>query len=110
MRGLLREAAHKNVAPQRVRVLLKAFQEAPRSGTPSAASRPGEPLVEPLSPRELEVMRLIATGASNAEIARELVISVNTVKKHVTNILGKLGADSRIRAVACAQELGLLEE
>jgi DNA-binding NarL/FixJ family response regulator len=60
-------------------------------------------LVEPLSERELEVLRLVAAGASNHDIAETLVIAVPTVKKHVSNIFGKLGARSRTQAVAVAR-------
>jgi LuxR family maltose regulon positive regulatory protein len=67
------------------------------------------PLVEPLSPRELELLEFIATGASNQEIAQELFITVNTVKKHITHIFGKLEATRRTQAVARARELGLIE-
>jgi LuxR family transcriptional regulator, maltose regulon positive regulatory protein len=69
---------------------------------------PGEQLVEPLTPRELEVLQLIAAGDSNQTIADNLVITVRTVKKHTTNIYGKLNAGSRTQAVARARELGLL--
>jgi LuxR family maltose regulon positive regulatory protein len=68
----------------------------------------GQPLVEPLSERELEVLRLIAAGLSNREIATELVIAVGTVKRHINNIYGKLAARSRTQAVAIARDLGLL--
>jgi LuxR family maltose regulon positive regulatory protein len=64
-------------------------------------------LVEPLTPRELEVLQLIAAGDSNQTIADKLVITVRTVKKHTGNIYGKLNASSRIQAVARARELGL---
>lgn len=73
----------------------------------SLASAAGR-LVEPLTERELEVLRLIAMGASNAEIGQRLFISVNTVKKHTTNIFGKLGAASRTQAIAQARDLGYL--
>ena len=66
-------------------------------------------LVEPLTPRELEILALIATGASNPEIARDLHISVNTVKRHNTNIFGKLGVTSRMQAVARGRQLQLLD-
>ncbi len=67
-----------------------------------------QPLVEPLSDRELEVLRLIAAGLSNAEIARRLFLSVGTVKVHARNIYGKLGASSRTEAVSQAHQLNLL--
>ncbi len=67
-----------------------------------------QPLIEPLSERELEVLRLVAAGLSNREIATELVIAVGTVKRHINNIHGKLSAGSRTQAVALARELGLL--
>jgi ATP/maltotriose-dependent transcriptional regulator MalT len=69
---------------------------------------PLQPLVEPLSPRELEVLRLLAAGLSNQEIAGRLIVAVGTVKTHVHNVCGKLGAPNRGRAVALARELGLL--
>jgi LuxR family maltose regulon positive regulatory protein len=65
-------------------------------------------LVDPLSERELEVLGLLATGISNQQIAAELVVSVDTVKKHVSHILGKLDATTRTQAVARARELTIL--
>lgn len=62
-----------------------------------------------LTPRELEVLRLLADGAPNAQIAERLVLSVHTVKNHVHSILGKLGAASRWEAVRQASERGWLE-
>lgn len=71
--------------------------------------QPSELPGEPVSQRELEVLRLMAAGASNAEIAQELVITVNTTKKHIGHILRKLDVSSRTKAVRRARELGLLE-
>jgi ATP/maltotriose-dependent transcriptional regulator MalT len=65
-------------------------------------------LVEPLTDRELEVLRLLAAGASNEEIAGQLVIAVSTVKRHVSNIFGKVSVSNRTQAVARAREIGLL--
>jgi LuxR family maltose regulon positive regulatory protein len=65
-------------------------------------------LVEPLSERELEVLRLMAAGLSNAEIADRLVVAVGTVKKHTHNIFGKLEVRSRAQAILRAGELKLL--
>lgn len=61
-----------------------------------------------LTRREQEVLRLLSTGASNQEIARTLVIELPTVKKHVSNLLGKLGATSRTQAIALARARSLL--
>jgi LuxR family transcriptional regulator, maltose regulon positive regulatory protein len=72
----------------------------------SAAAPPG--LAESLTGRELEVLRLIAAGRSNQRIARELVVTLDTVKKHVTHVLGKLGAANRTEAAARARQLGLI--
>jgi len=64
--------------------------------------------VEPLSARELEILRLIAAGSSNQEIADRLVVALSTVKKHVNNLYGKLDVQSRTQALVRAQELDLL--
>lgn len=65
-------------------------------------------LVEPLSERELEILRLVADGLSNREIANDLVITEGTVKNHVTSILGKLSVRDRTQAAIKARDLGLL--
>ena len=66
-------------------------------------------LVDELSPREVEILREIGTGASNQEIAERLFLSVNTVKHHVHNILSKLGVSSRREAQKVAREKGLIK-
>ena len=99
MAELLRRAvAQGRQAPYALH-LLNALGEAPT--TP-------QPLIEPLSERELEVLRRVAAGYSNKEIAEELVVTVSTVKRHISNIYGKLEAGSRTQAVAKARELKLL--
>jgi DNA-binding NarL/FixJ family response regulator len=81
----------------------------PPSKPGATQGRPqGRPLVEPLSERELEILRLVATGASNREIANALFISEGTVKNHLTSILGKLEARDRTQAVIKARDLGLV--
>ena len=67
-----------------------------------------QPLPEALSPRELEILRLISTGATNRHIAARLYITEGTVKNHVTEILGKLGVTDRTQAALKARDLGLL--
>ena len=89
--------------------LQRAFdpeQATPARGRGTAAGLPG--LVEPLTARELEVLGMLAAGRSNQAIAGELVVTLDTVKKHVSHVLGKLGAANRTEAVARARELGLI--
>ena len=76
-----------------------------------APPRPGEPrlLDDPLSERELEVLSLLASGRTNSEVARDLFISVGTVKSHTGNIYRKLEAKNRAEALARARELELLQ-
>jgi len=96
--------------------LLAAFPEAEGQQrervamlSPQAARSPQPALLEePLSARELEVLRLIASGKSNAEVARALVIAVSTVKTHTNSIFGKLQVTSRTQAIALARDLQLL--
>jgi LuxR family maltose regulon positive regulatory protein len=85
--------------------LLIAFGEIVSNASPSPTSKS---LPEPLSAREVEVLRLVGQGLSNREIADRLVISLPTVKKHVENIHGKLGVKNRSQAILRAQELKLL--
>jgi LuxR family transcriptional regulator, maltose regulon positive regulatory protein len=83
---------------------LRLLDEMRLSALPVASSD----LVEDLSEREVEVLRLIAAGMSNKEIAEELVLAVGTVKKHTNNIFGKLDVESRTQAIARARELGII--
>jgi DNA-binding NarL/FixJ family response regulator len=73
-----------------------------------AVPRRSSSLVEPLSERELEILCIVASGASNKEVAARLFIAEGTVKNHVTNILGKLGVRDRLQAALKAKELGLI--
>ena len=82
--------------------LLAAFDSTPSDPTKS------QPLVDPLSERELEILSLVAAGFKNKEIAAELIISLNTVLYHTKNIYGKLGVNKRTLAVAKAREFGLI--
>ena len=69
---------------------------------------PRPSLVEQLTARELEVLALLAAGAPNPRIAEQLVVTLDTVKKHVSHLLGKIGAANRTEAVTRARQLGLI--
>ena len=76
------------------------------AGRGAASAAPG--LVEQLTARELEILVLLAAGAPNPRIAEQLVVSLDTVKKHVSHVLGKLGAANRTEAATRARQLGLI--
>jgi LuxR family maltose regulon positive regulatory protein len=108
MARLLRRAVAQEIAPAYAGRLLAAYGEGAAAAARSVQTLVDQPLVDPLTDRELTVLRLIAAGLSNREIAGELVIAVSTVKTHVNRIYGKLDVKSRIQAVAKAQALDLL--
>jgi len=76
----------------------------------TSASLPASYLVDPISERELEVLKLVATGLSNDEIAKKLYLATSTVKRHINNIYAKLDMHSRTQAVAKAKELKVLAD
>ena len=99
--SLLGAVAKRGAAPGYVRQLLAA---ASKTGDSTPAS---QGLIEPLSARELDVLRLLGTDLDGPEIARELIVSLNTLRTHTRNIYAKLGVNSRRAAVRRARELGL---
>jgi LuxR family maltose regulon positive regulatory protein len=101
MASLLRAAAKQGIARDYVRRLLAAVNKA-EDGTPASQG-----LIEPLSERELDVLRLLGTDLGGPDIARELVVSLNTVRTHTKNIYAKLGVNNRRAAVRRARELDL---
>ncbi len=102
MAKLLREASKHDIAPSYVRQLLVAFGEA-EGGRPVTGH-----LIEPLTERELEILRLFKTELSGPEIARELVIALSTVRTHTKSIYSKLDVNNRRAAVKRAEELDLI--
>ena len=101
-------------ALSRKQVIAYALQSEPLAAeivetlpTPQVAQPLNQPLIDPLSERELEVLRLLVSGASNQEIADQLFIGVSTVKKHVNHIFDKLSVESRTQAILKAQKLHL---
>jgi LuxR family maltose regulon positive regulatory protein len=107
MAGLLREAAVRKIAPDYTDRLLKAFEDQSRATQDSSYELASQPLLEPLSQRELHVLRLLKTELSGPEIARELMVGLSTVRTHTKSIYSKLGVNSRRAAVRRAEELGL---
>jgi LuxR family maltose regulon positive regulatory protein len=110
MAELLRFAISQNIAPDYASKLLAAFPENVLSAVPinKELSANAQILVEPLSEREIDVLRLMAGGYKYQEIAERLVVSINTVRHHNRNIFGKLNVNSRIQAIDRARELHLL--
>ncbi len=92
-------AAHQVLTPDSA-PLAKLLPELPQTKQ--------QPLLDPLSQRELEIIHTMSLGASNATIAQKLVIAPATVKRHLSNIFSKLGATNRTQAVAQARNLGIL--
>jgi DNA-binding NarL/FixJ family response regulator len=77
------------------------------TGAAKAPNVPGDAARDRLSTREIEVLRLLAAGRSNQQIADELVISLNTVRRHVSNVFDKTGAANRAQATAYAKDHGI---
>ncbi|MFL5667517.1 MAG: LuxR C-terminal-related transcriptional regulator [Ktedonobacteraceae bacterium] len=106
MMALLHQAHRNGIEVEYAAALLTSAGQQDGMGRQRPVSR-SIPLVEPLTTREREVLRLLLEGASNREIAQHLVLSVNTAKKHVLNLCGKLGVQSRTQAIAKARTLNL---
>jgi LuxR family transcriptional regulator, maltose regulon positive regulatory protein len=103
MMELLRHAASRGINPKYISRLLAAF-----GAVEKETSAEVELLIEPLSDRELEVLRYLATGLSNHAIAEKLFVSLATVKWHARKIYSKLNVSNRTQAVHQARELGIL--
>ncbi|MEV0644238.1 response regulator transcription factor [Phytomonospora sp. NPDC050363] len=103
---------YKDVAPDALVAAIRSVHSgqslfAPEALAAMTAPAAREPVAGPLTPREVEVLGLIATGRSNREIARELVVAEKTVKTHVSNVLMKLGVTDRTQAALYAVRHGL---
>jgi len=109
MAQLLSNAAAQGMTPDSIGKLLVACEAEGQKSEDASSSRPAaQPLIEPLSRRELEVLHLMAQGLSNQEICERLFLALDTVKGHNRKIFGKLQVQRRTEAVARAHELGLL--
>ena len=111
MAQLLREAATRGLRPDYTGKLLAIFStevQPDRAESAPLITPAPQPLIEPLSQRELEVLRLFNTELSGPEIAQELMVALSTVRTHTKNIYSKLNVNSRRAAVRRAEELGLI--
>jgi LuxR family maltose regulon positive regulatory protein len=108
MMQLLGEAAAREIMPDYTDKLLTAFESEKRKSVDKPDLPPAQPLIDPLSQRELEILKLIAQGLSNREIGERLFLALDTVKGHNRKIFDKLQVQSRTEAAARAHELGLL--
>lgn len=109
LRSILAQLSARQQLPPYGEYVLSLFddEELPLA-TPTNSPASSTALPEPLSQREIEVLRLMAEGRSNHEIAASLVIALSTVKSHINNIFSKLGVASRTQAVARGRRLGLI--
>jgi LuxR family maltose regulon positive regulatory protein len=105
---LLRESAARGIPVEYVGSLLAAWAEETARRSPEAQQPPSPHLVEALTDRELEVLRLLAAGLTNREIGDQLFLAVGTVKRYTSTVYGKLRVHSRTQAVARARGPGLL--
>jgi LuxR family maltose regulon positive regulatory protein len=116
MAALLRAAYARRIMPDYVAILLAAFPQTMNDEGRTMKDEPlahrssliAQPWVEPLTARELDVLRLVVAGRSNRAIASELIVAVGTVKAHLNSIFGKLGVTSRTQAIMRANDLHLV--
>jgi LuxR family maltose regulon positive regulatory protein len=114
MRKLLQQATVRGIAPAYAAELLAALDDlepgamAEKYTPPQSLTPTSQPLVEPLTERELQVLRMLNTTLSGPEIAEELVISPSTYRSHTKSIYSKLGVHSRAEAIVRAQDLNLI--
>jgi LuxR family maltose regulon positive regulatory protein len=108
MAELLSIAAAQGIRPDYVNRLLTAFKGEMKDERPKASVPGSSSLIEPLSQRELEILKLIAQGLSNREIGERLFLALDTIKGYNRKIFDKLQVQSRTEAIACTRELGLL--
>src|SRR5579884_1053287 len=109
MASLLTEAMALGRMPDYIGKLLAAWEAEKPQSENTLPPPPAQPLLEPLSQRELEVLRLVAAGLSNQEISERLFLALGTVKGYNLKIFGKLGVQRRTEAITRARELGLLQ-
>jgi LuxR family maltose regulon positive regulatory protein len=100
---LLQETVRRGILPDYARRILAMMTEKGEIAGVDLSS-----MIEPLSERELEVLRLVTAGMSNREIADKLIISTGTAKSHIHNLCGKMGVRNRTEAAMRAKELGLV--